>query len=169
MKLTQKFLSVALAVMMIVSVVIIPASAASSLWQNEFAKFPELYDGSYAAGYIRMLQRFLYGYSNSTKSSIVAGGGIDGGFGGYTTAAVKSFQGNFADLSNDGRPGAKTWTKIAAVLLDGEANYLKVRNVNTYGKMAVVYYKQVGTATSLYTFNEDGTQFQSSFHSAKFT
>lgn len=168
MKLTRKFLSMALAVLMIMSVLIIPASAASSLWQNEFAKFPELYEGSYAAGYIRMLQRFLYGYSDKAHGEIVLDGGVTGIFDVHTTEAVKIFQGN-TGLGKDGRPGEQTWRKIASVLLDDGVSYLQVKSLNTSLKMQVVYYKLVGAATSLYTFNQDGAQFPTAFHSAKFT
>lgn len=169
MKLMKRVFAAALAVMMIMAVLIIPASAASSIWEDEFAGFPELYEGSSASGYIKMLQRFLYGYSNEAKEEIVDGGGIDGGFGAYTTEAVKHFQDDFTDLQSDGRPGTYTWRKIASVLLDREVNYLKVVNIDTNAKIAVVYYALVGNATRLYTFNEYGTQFNSAFHSAKFT
>ena len=80
MKLTKRFLSIVFAVLMIMTVLAIPASAASSRWQNEFAKFPELYEGSTASGYIRMLQRFLYGYNDKAHSEIVLDGGVTGIF-----------------------------------------------------------------------------------------
>lgn len=168
MKLTRKFLSMALAVLMIMSVLIIPAAAASTLWQDEFATFRELYEGSTAAGYIRMLQRFLYGYNNQARSEIILDGGVTGIFDVHTTEAVKIFQNNVG-LDDDGRPGKQTWRKIASVLIDDGVSYLHVKSLSTNLKMAVVYYKLVGSATSLYTFNQDGAQFPTAFHSAKFT
>lgn len=161
MKMAKKILALALAVMMIMTVLVVPTSAATATapTATEFASFPELYHGSYENGYIKALQRFLLCYP-STHDYIYTNtgvGGVDGGFGPKTEQAVKAFQASIWGENSsevDGYVGSKTWTQIRYKLTTNSP-YL-VSN-GSY----VVHY----TSSSLYTFNQNGAEYSSPFHS----
>lgn len=165
MKFLKKASMLAMTVIMLVSVLTIPASALSSSWQDAFADFPELYEGHTSSGHIKAIQRFLYCYSNETKAALTKGGsiGIDGGFGEKTTEAVRIFQEDFKDLTDDGRPGKNTWRKIALLLDDSTANYFKVTNIDTGSTLKVIYHTIVSSSSALYTFDAYNQRYSNPF------
>lgn len=154
-----------LVLVLLVSTMALPAfAAANTTWQNAFADFPELYQGHSSKGYIKLLQRFLYCYSNDTKAALTKGGGvgIDGGFGQKTEEAVKIFQNDFLYTSNplvvDGRPGANTWRKIAQQLDASVSGLFRVRNKDDLLYYNVMAYTGATVSTSMYNYTASGAQ-----------
>lgn len=130
MKAMKKTIVFALVVVMMMSVMSLPASAALvEPYYSHVSGFVELYNGSTANAYIRAVQCFLYHYSYATRNEITNAGGIDGGYGNGTENAVIMYQkdkwpndNNPEHVKNrDGRVGPKTWTKIAGDLKVGES------------------------------------------------
>lgn len=128
MKLLKRTVVMALAIMMLMSILVLPASAVlSTPYYSHVCAFHELYNGSPENAYIRAAQCFLYRFSTSTRNTIINGGGIDGGYGNATMNAVKEYQSKKWPYNRDewdGRVGTKTWTKIAGDLYDtGDDGY----------------------------------------------
>ena len=146
-----------------------PVYAAGSVWQNAFATFPELYQGHGSSGHIKFIQRFLYCYSLDTKRALVEGGGvgIDGGFGVKTEEAVKRFQDDFKDTSAplvvDGRPGEKTWRKIAELMVYGDENHFVIAMLDDGQYYDILYHVLIGNFTRLYTYNAQHYQYSDYF------
>jgi len=128
MKLLKRTAVLALAIMMLTSILVLPASAVLySPYYSHVCGFNELYNGSPDNAYIRAAQCFLYHYSSHTRKLIINAGGIDGGYGNGTADAVTAYQTDkWPDDDNaehkknrDGRVGPKTWAKIAGDLYVG--------------------------------------------------
>lgn len=128
MKLLKKIAVLALAIMILASILVLPAFAVlSDPFYSHVCDFNELYNGSPDNAYIRAAQCFLYHYSYETRTAINNAGGIDGGYGNGTEYAVTLYQTDkWPDDNNpehvknrDGRVGPKTWTKIAGDLSVG--------------------------------------------------
>ena len=128
MKLLKRTAVLALAIIMLTSILVLPASAALyGPYYSHVCAFHELYNGSPENAYIRAAQCFLYHYSSETRKSIANAGGIDGGYGNGTEYAVTLYQTdkwpNDYDMEHvknrDGRVGPKTWNKIAGDLYVG--------------------------------------------------
>ena len=121
---TKKMIALLVAVITIVSMMAIPASALVPSWNSYIQNnFPEQRVGYYHYGYTYMIQRFLY-VNPDIKSYIVSSGGIDGMFGNGTKNAVRIFQDECnssdelpdIDTSSSGEPGKvgrQTWYAIA--------------------------------------------------------
>lgn len=92
MKKINRFYTLMLILLVLVSMLVTPVAAASDSWQNRFRQFPLLSSGSSRSGYVKALQTFLYYYSYETKQLISDGGGIDGSYGSKTLSAVKNFK-----------------------------------------------------------------------------
>ena len=115
MKLVKKPLALVLVVMMIMAVLVVPASAAGSTWIARFQKFAPTSRTSYQTGYACAVQSILLDYNSTTHSYIANHGGVDGMFGSNTESAVKEFQ-NQENLTVDGRVGPATWGKMAELM-----------------------------------------------------
>lgn len=170
MKTYKRTFTVMLAVVMLMTTLAFPVSAATNTtWQNAFADFPELYQGHSSKGYIKLIQRFLYCYSDETHEALTAGGsaGIDGGFGPKTETAVKYFQDDFLYTSDplvvDGRPGAKTWRKIAQQLDASYSGRFRIKNRNDLTYYNVLGYSGATATTHLYNYTAGGSMEESYF------
>ena len=127
MKRTKKMIALLVAVITVVSMMAIPASALDPSWNSYIQNnFPEQRVGYYHYGYTYLIQRFLY-VNPDTKSYIVSSGGIDGMFGNGTKNAVRIFQDEcnssdglpYIDTSSSGEPGkvgSQTWYAIAYMM-----------------------------------------------------
>ncbi|MBQ8807576.1 MAG: hypothetical protein IJZ68_14275 [Bacteroidaceae bacterium] len=116
---SKRVLSLVLIVVLMVSMLAIPAFAASDVWVQRFQQFPTITTGTTNYGYVKALQTFLLAASDKTAALIREGGGVDGGYGAKTKDAVKLFQMEvFPNDSSqwDGATGSKTWGRIAAWL-----------------------------------------------------
>lgn len=161
----KRFFALTLVLVSLVSTMALPAFAeANTTWQNAFADFPVLYQGHSSKGYIKLLQRFLYCYSDDTKAALTKGGGVgvDGGFGQKTEEAVKIFQTDFLYTSDpldvDGRPGENTWRKIAQQLDDSMSGLFRVRNKNDFLYYNVMAYTGATASTSMYNYTAAGAK-----------
>ena len=124
---SMKMIALLVAVITVVSMMAIPASALDPSWNSYIQNnFPEQRVGYYHYGYTYLIQRFLY-VNPDTKSYIVSSGGIDGMFGNGTKNAVRIFQDEcnssdglpYIDTSSSGEPGkvgSQTWYAIAYMM-----------------------------------------------------
>lgn len=126
MKHLKHMLILVLMVVMLTSVLAIPAAALSPTWNDYFYNnFPEQRVGYYHYGYTSAIQRFLY-VNPTTQSDITSSGGIDGMFGNGTKNAVTTFQEECADepgcptipTSEIGKVGKNTWKAIAFMMYE---------------------------------------------------
>lgn len=165
MKLLKRTVVLALAIMMLTSILVLPASAVlTEPYYSHVCAFKEIYNGSSENAYIRAAQCFLYHYSYDTRKEIDNSGGIDGGYGNGTERAVVLYQTdkwpndyNEEHLKNrDGRVGKKTWTKIADDLYVGYvgAEYAELR----YNGGDVIYVDLRAEGYTYYNCNKSGTQ-----------
>lgn len=114
MKQTKRVVTLVLAIMMVATILVMPAAAATT-WRAEISNFKpvsEYYAKLYPA-YLWALQRFLFCYP--TTAGDMQGSTHDGLWGSHTKAAVLTFQRSKA-LSADAIVGKDTWTAVATTL-----------------------------------------------------
>lgn len=173
MKKARKSISILLALMLLVSALAVPASAATigtTNWQGVFDDFPQLYSGGPNAGYIKMLQRFLivnpFSHSsmkNNNQSNPLANS-VDGIFGTRTYEAVKAFQSQHAETGKpDGIVGDKTWMAIYGDLSRSGSVFHSTKSVPAGLTSSVVICQQNGYYVDMYTLNESNVQFSAYF------
>lgn len=160
MKLAKRILALTLTVVMFVVGMVIPASAATSVFYY-FPLVTESMGGGYMAAAVAV-QKFLMLYNSSYATRLLASGGTDGFFGSTSAAVTKSFQsGN--SLEADGKVGSKTWLKFEAYLdprrnssVGGTVYMLKGNSVYSADLKVISYpysngycaYNQAGKATA---------------------
>lgn len=118
MKTLKRASALMIAVMLLMSIVALPASALSNY--DIFYHFP-LVTKSMGSGYMSAavaIQKFLLLYSPISYNQINANGGTDGYFGNGSANATQYFQGQ-EGLGVDGKVGSLTWMKIGELLFDG--------------------------------------------------
>lgn len=125
MKQTKRMLSILLVLVMLVSALAIPASAASiaSNWRSRFRNFQTVSE-YYAPSrplYVKALQRFLFAF-DSTRSSM-GQTTVDGQWGAKTTLAVGVLQ-RALGYTADYIVGPNTWEAIANRLTAENTTYL---------------------------------------------
>lgn len=173
MKSLRRVLSLALVLVLMLSIMAISASAAtvsSVNWYTEFRSFPELYNGSTQSGYIKMLQRFLLVYPVTYSSIYNANssyGGVDGGFGNKTQAAVELFQRTVLGAGqDDGYVGPNTWGAIYGKLTLN-SNIFKYNGTAATSNLNCNVIRCVNDTTNsrvcLDTYNHQNTPFYSYF------
>lgn len=160
MKSIKKLMALVLTVMMIMTILIVPASAASSTWVARFQKFAPTNINSYQTGYTKAVQSILLGFPRS-KDWIILGGGIDGSFGSRTEQAVKAFQ-EINNLVVDGRVGPATWGKMAERM---QTSINEGDTVFTAVARDAITAKSYGGAFDFYYHEEDDTVLGSKFAS----
>lgn len=131
MKTLKRTLSFAIALIMLMSVMGVTASAATN---SDFFHFP-LVTKSMGSGYMSAavaIQKFLLLYSPMSYNLVNSSGGTDGYFGEGSASAASYFQSQ-EGLSPDGKVGSLTWMKICELLnfhigADSDASYYWLRN-----------------------------------------
>lgn len=148
----KKTLALTLAVMMVMTVLVVPASAASDTWVGRFKKFANTSIDSFQTGYTKAVQSILLGYSDQTYTLISNAGGVDGWFGDSTKTAVQLFQDNETSISSSnsdyGKVKSATWGAMADYMTADEdvrpvKFYMNDRNAITakyYGGAYDFYY-----------------------------
>lgn len=173
MKTTKKVIALIVAIIMTMSLVVLPASAAtvgdlSRKLTTEFPRFPVLRIDSPEKEYVRLLQRFLYVYPQTHETVYNTDDvyhGIDGGFGIVTDTALRTFQLNFFGANGvDGAAGPATWGAIysclrpsstsAHYIYDGEASY---------NRWIMSYIFSGSSTCKLYTYNASDNRFMDPF------
>lgn len=159
MKLAKRTLALVLVVMMVATVMVMPASAAGSDWEGYFRSFRQTSQYNYISGYASAVQSILLGFTY-TDDYIRDYGGVDGMFGSKTADAVWAFQDKHG-LGADGIVGPNTWGKMACEMSESTGRILKA---GTRKAIKIVYEQ------SLYKFHyydTAGTSYSSNlFHNA---
>ena len=118
MKRLRRIFSIVLVLILTVSISAIPASASlGTQFKTAISNFPTrstAYSNTFD-GYTCVIQRFLWGYSDTAKTLFETTDGADGYYGELTEIAVKVFQAD-KKLDMDGITGKNTWTEIASGL-----------------------------------------------------
>lgn len=143
MKQVRKTMVLALVVIMVMSIMVLPASAASLSYyvKMQFNHFQTVYYNNQYSGYTVALQRFLQCYSptyaNILRNANKNGNqGVDGWFGEYTYSALTEYQGA-KGLDPDGWAGSDTWNKIANDLSEDTYADYKILSVNNKSVIGV--------------------------------
>lgn len=157
MKLAKRTLALVLVVMMVATVMVMPASAAGSDWEGYFRSFRQTSQYNYISGYAAAVQSILMGF-DETSETISKSGGVDGMFGAKTAEAVEDFQ-YYNGLGDDGIVGPDTWGKMACkmgessgrILKAGTRQAIKIRYEQSLYKF--YYYNTAGTTYSADPFH----------------
>lgn len=137
MKSFKRALSLVLLLVMMVSILVIPASAASFAMVSRFRGFRQTSTGNYISGYASAAQSFLLGYSG-TSSIIANSGGVDGMFGAKTAEAAAIFQRN-QGLADDGIIGPDTWGAMGSYLSESTSGSTTTFRVGGRSAISAVY------------------------------
>lgn len=142
MKLAKRMLALAMVVMLVMAILVVPASAATSFWTSRFRSFTQTSTYNYQRGYAYAVQSILLDHDVAGRY-ISNAGGVDGYFGTGTVNAVKAFQGDEL-LDDDGIVGPDTWERMA--LRMGQSNsgsytYLSMGNNRT--AITIIYQNSV--------------------------
>lgn len=160
MKHVKRMTALTLVVIIMMSVMVLPASAA--LTDDPYLKpkiqaFPYLYNGVDYPSAVRALQRFLMFMPDYSAADVLISDGLDGGYGNHVEAAVRYFQvlngiGEAGEDPNNpdgtGEVSTRTWGAIADNLYETDTSEDYARLCNISG--ARIYY--VDTSTSTYNF-----------------
>lgn len=159
MKMAKKTMALALAVMMVMTIMVVPASAASATWVGRFKKFAKTSIDSYQTGYTKAVQSILLKYNDATEDLVANSGGVDGLFGSNTKLAVEEFQDDTgivdSDDTNYGKVNDTTWGKMAEVLYVPSSGNPTLFRMN--GRTAITA-KYSGGVYNFYYHNTDGTE-----------
>ena len=131
MTLTKRVFALVMVIALSLSVVVMPASAATN---PDFYHFP-LVTESMGNGYMSAavaVQKFLMLYSSTSYNLVRASGGTDGYFGSGSASAAAYFQ-HQERLTDDGKIGYFSWGKICELLnyktgIDSDASYYFLGN-----------------------------------------
>lgn len=118
-KTTKRLVSLLLLIILSVSLIVPAHALTDSSWENKFAGLVNVSKTKPHAGCVRILQRFLTCYSDSSRWFMYNGDNnpISGVFNENTYNAVVSMQNN-EHLVADGDCGANTWRAVARNLSD---------------------------------------------------
>ncbi len=118
MKRLRRIFSIVLVLILTVSILTMPASASlGTQFETAISNFPTrstAYSNTFD-GYTCVIQRFLWGYSDTAKELFAKTDGADGYYGERTKYAVEIFQSK-CGIDSDGITGKDTWTEIASGL-----------------------------------------------------
>lgn len=152
MKLAKRMLALAIAVMLVIAVLDVPASAATAPWPSKFRSFTQTSTYNYQRGYACAVQSILLDH-DVAGSYISNAGGVDGYFGTGTVNAVKAFQGD-EHLAVDGIVGPNTWEWMALRMSQsGNDPYTYLSMGNDRTAISIVYLNSV---YSYYYHSENG-------------
>lgn len=154
-----KRVSAFLFVVVLITAMTIPTLAASEPWPTRMGTWNMQSQGA-SNGYVQFIQRFLLLYP-STTSEIKASGGVDGGFGAGTAAAVRTYQANNG-LSSDGIVGQGTWTSMGRNM--GPPNAPQATYFNFYSGLVLhVTYNSSNGLYNHFTYDDSGKEILSYF------
>lgn len=149
MKTVKRASALVLAVMLVMSIMALPASAVSTSMISKISCFPYLYHGVVNSNGVRALQKFLFTDTNNAYHTAVYGDGLDGGFGPNVENAVRNYQirhGIYGPNNNGtGEVYTQTWTAIANDLYESS-------NIMTRGGISVYKVEKNGSTYS-FTWN----------------
>lgn len=166
MKYIKRSLALVLVLIMLLTVMVLPASAVGGSWQETIASFPgRSTNYRYVVDdYTTVIQRFLWCYGGSSRTYIAENGGTDGKYGSGTENAVEDFQAA-EGLEADGKVGPNTWRTIAKNLettvnyqrrlfTENGYNVIRVELLNNPENVtySYLYYKGTGTGTLGFVF-----------------
>ena len=164
MKTRKRMYALTLAIVLVMSIMAIPVSAAART--SEFAAFLTISanNGSANPGYTRALQRFLMCIDSTNKDAIMNSGGTDGKFGNTTAKLTKNFQ-KKSGLSQDGIVGRSTWTAMENSLSVTVADSSGTTWYNSNGN--VIFGYAYGMASRYISCLDTGDWSKTYFHETK--
>lgn len=131
MKYINRFTSILLTVVLLFSIMVLPASAATNAdvyWAERISRFRTLNENTKNSlpGYTKVLQMFMVEYSTIFSDDIYMHGGIDGYFGNAVKRCVVEFQDveDIVEFDSNGNPldpgtcSKNTWYEIGLQLWD---------------------------------------------------
>lgn len=163
MKAVKRVFASVLVMAVMMSMLILPASAAGANWSDDwddyFQNFKLTYAGNYTTGYASAVQSILYGCT-VTKPYIERAGKVDGLFGTGTKDAVIAFQKDRGLKPADGMVGKDTWRAMAnymdedtfRVLSADDREAISIKYESSLYKFC--YYPTVGKAVTDKPFHE---------------
>lgn len=150
MKRTKRIVGLCVCMMLLVSLMVLPASAASGSMKAKIDSFPYLYHGVVNKDGVKALQKFLLTDQNNAYHTAIYGDGLDGGFGPNVESAVRNYQirhGIYGPNNNGtGEVYTQTWTAIANDLSESS-------NIMTRGGISVYKVEKNGSTYSFYWNN----------------
>lgn len=118
MKNIKRICSLALVLVLVMSVLVLPAAALSDTWVTRFQTMPLIYSATATKDDneqdVKAIQRYLF--SNKETRSTMGSTTVDGIWGTRTESAVKVFQDAMGLKPVDGKVGDDTWGAMAETL-----------------------------------------------------
>lgn len=114
MKTVKSTFLLMLVVVMMLSIMVLPASASTSHFYH-FPLVTQSMGGSYMAAAVGA-QKFLMVYDDTFGQRISQSGGTDGYFGATSAAVTRDFQEKESLSAKDGKVGSATWTKFEELM-----------------------------------------------------
>ncbi len=169
MKMVKKAVTLVIVMVMLVSILVFPASAASLSTQvrSEFGSFATVHWDNTYSGYTYALQRFLQ-CANQAYATYLKNGrtgdytGVDGFFGEGTNNALVAYQGN-RGLTADGWAGYNTWMRIADDMQETAYYTYRLLTINNKAVM-VVFMEATNNYPSYYVYYDGNGSQGARFH-----
>lgn len=162
MKLAKRMLALAVAVMLVMAVLVVPASAATSFWTSRFRSFTQTSMYNYQSGYASAVQSILLDHK-AAGSYIASSGYVDGSFGTGTHNAVVAFQRD-QKLDDDGIVGPDTWERMALLMgQSGSGSYTYLSMGNGRTAITIIYENSVYNYYYHDRFGGLGSVFRTSY------
>lgn len=125
----KRIMTMLLAVVLVFALAV-SAYAITSTWKSRIEGFTRVsISRNPTSNYVKVLQRFLICYNDTTNQLIIDGGGVDGIFGQKADSAVREFQSKMK-LAVNGDCGANTWGAVASCLSDSTSNNVTIFTTN---------------------------------------
>ncbi len=139
MKTSKRIIAAVLMVMMLASVMVLPALATTyETIRKACASFPTIRYENYYAEHHVALQRFLQAFGGNCEAYLMnadknGNGGVDGYFGYWSSEALKAYQ-SARSLESDGHAGPATREQISRDMAYEEGNHYGLIELYTNGE-----------------------------------
>lgn len=159
MKFVKRILSCSLVSALMLSIMVLPVSASARAdvdWSARIGEFKTLSIETRKTRpmFTKIVQKFMYDYSDVFKADLIQHGGVDGDFGAATERCVVGFQDveEIYELAGPGCVGVETWTEIGSQLYDSASYSAGYIYFSTWKNKSSVIFRSTLSAPYIFGF-----------------